>query len=80
VEAVRGLIILAAMALSGCVGQKPCPPAPNPAEQAAVFMVRMGYDRWVVACAYAAAKDGRSFNEADQNCRVDFHLPPEREP
>lgn len=45
-------------------------------ERAAVYMLQLGYDKWVVACAYTVGRDGGSLEQADQTCRVEFDLPP----
>lgn len=47
----------------------------TPEEEGAVAMIQMGYDRWVVACAYQTAKDGGTLEQARNDCVVDFHLP-----
>jgi hypothetical protein len=68
----RWVIMLAALALSAC--GKPLAKPMTTQEQAAVEMLRLGYDRWAVACAFTSAKQGRSIDEAQRSCRVDFNL------
>lgn len=45
-------------------------------EFAAIELIRLGYNDWVVVCSYAMAKDGKSLAETKKKCSVDFGLPP----
>lgn len=84
------ILIIAALALAGCHEDRsqeapiedltnwPVPEPdlamPSPEERAALEMLRMGYDRWVVSCAFDYGRKGRSRLEAEHKCRADFHL------
>lgn len=35
------------------------------------FLLSVGYDRWVAACAYALSKDGLSVEETTIRCTID---------
>lgn len=80
------IIPILALALNGCstdcrspIGIFEAPKLPagvlkTPEEDAAITVLKLGYDRWVVACAFAVAKDGKSLDEAMKKCVADFDL------
>lgn len=78
------LIPALALALTGCGDEKPenifepvdidLSAIKTPEEDAALTVIRLGYDRWVVACAYSMAKDGKTIDEALEQCPAKFDL------
>lgn len=68
-------IAFGAFLLAGCSVKAEPQDSIEGREQVAGRMVRLGYDRWVAACAFHTARNGGSREDADKNCRVDFHFP-----
>lgn len=78
---VLGAILLVALGLTVAKVAKALLPAPSARavsveEETAVYMLRLGADRWMRACAYQAGIDGMSVEAMERSCGVDFHLEP----
>jgi len=67
------VITLAGLALSACSASPIAPADHNDQrEHVAGYMVRLGYDRLVAACAFEIGKRGGTRAEAVQKCLADF--------